>query len=179
MSTEQAGAGAAGITAPPTADREIVLTRTLDAPRELVFRAWTDPEHVGRWWGPRGFTTTVYEMDVRPGGVWRYMMHGPDGTDYPNLVEYVEVTPPGRLVYWHGSDQHDGPDRFHVTVTFEEQDGGTALTMRMLFRTAGQREKTVEFGAVELGYQTLDRLAEHLAGDVAAGATADPLDGSG
>ncbi len=71
-------------------DREIVATRVFDAPRELVFQVWTDAKHVSNWWGPRGFTTTTYEMDVRPGGVWRHVMHGPDGTDYPNEIVFVE-----------------------------------------------------------------------------------------
>lgn len=71
-----------------TADREIVITRVFDAPREQVFDAWTDSEHVSQWWGPNGFTTTTHEMDVRPGGVWRFIMHGPDGVDYKNRIVY-------------------------------------------------------------------------------------------
>src|SRR2546430_11151240 len=81
-----------------TSDREILLTRVFDAPRELVFKVWTDPEHVGRWWGPRGFTNTIHEMDVRPGGVWRFTMHGPDGVDYLNRIVFIEVARPERLV---------------------------------------------------------------------------------
>ncbi|HEX5726482.1 MAG TPA: SRPBCC family protein, partial [Longimicrobiaceae bacterium] len=145
-----------------TADREIVLTRVFDAPRELVFRAWTDPEQVPLWWGPRGFTTTTHEMEVRPGGVWRFVMHGPDGTDYPNRVEYVEVVEPERLVYAHGDDGEGDDTHFHVTVTFAAEGGGTRVTLRMRFDTAAERDRTVEFGAVEGGNQTLDRLAEHL-----------------
>src|SRR6185436_11510767 len=72
-----------------TADREIVLTRLLGAPRELVWKVWTDPGHVAAWWGPTGFTTTTQAMEVRPGGVWRYVMHGPDGRDYKNLVTFL------------------------------------------------------------------------------------------
>ena len=72
-------------------ERELVITRTFNAPREVVFEAWTDPNHIGHWWGPKGFTLTVLEMDVRPGGVWRYVMHGPDGVDYRNKVYYLEV----------------------------------------------------------------------------------------
>src|SRR5207253_3226800 len=70
--------------ATPTAEREIIATRIFEAPREVVFRMWTDPNHIVRWWGPNGFTTTMQEMDVRPGGVWQFIMHGPDGRDYPN-----------------------------------------------------------------------------------------------
>jgi len=81
------------------AEREIVMTRVFDAPRELVFQAWTDPMHVAQWWGPEGFSTTIHEMDVRPGGVWRLTMHGPDGRDYKNKMVFLEVARPERLVY--------------------------------------------------------------------------------
>ncbi len=84
------------------AARSIVVTRVFDAPRNLVFDAWTDSRHVGNWYGPRGFTLTTYEMDVRPGGVWRFTMHGPDGVDYPNKITYIEIVKPERLVYDHG-----------------------------------------------------------------------------
>jgi uncharacterized protein YndB with AHSA1/START domain len=144
-------------------DREIVLTRVYDAPRELVFRMFTDPEHVRQWWGPNGFTTTTHTMDVRPGGVWRFVMHGPDGTDYPNLITYAEVARPERLAYQHGSDESE-PAHFEVTVTFQEQDGKTTVTMRSIFPTAAARDHVVEkVGAIEGGKQTLARLADHLA----------------
>jgi uncharacterized protein YndB with AHSA1/START domain len=146
----------------PTEDREIVVTRVLDAPRDLVFKAWTDQRHVGHWWGPTGFTLTNHEMDVRPGGVWRFTLHGPDGTDYPNRIVYREVTPPERLVYSHGSE--DDPDQFQVTVTFTEQGNRTMLTLHSLFPTAAARDKVVEeFGAIAGANQTLDRLTGHLA----------------
>ena len=144
-------------------DREIVTTRVFDAPRELVWKAWTDPYHVAQWWGPRGFTNTIQEMDVRPGGVWRLVMHGPDGTDYPNKIVYIEVVEPERLVYDHGDDEANGL-LFHVTVTFAAQGGKTQVTMRALFDTAAQRDQVVEeFGAIEGANQTLDRLGEYLA----------------
>lgn len=145
------------------AEREISLTRLFDAPRELVFDAWTDPEQVVQWWGPRGFTTTIHEMDVRPGGIWRFVMHGPDGTDYDNRVEFVEVTKPARLVYNHGPDgESEGPS-FRVTVTFDEEGGKTRLTLRLVFASVAERDRAVEFGALEGGNQTLERLAEYLA----------------
>jgi uncharacterized protein YndB with AHSA1/START domain len=148
--------------APSTADREIVLSREYDAPRELVWRAYTDPAHLPNWWGPNGFTNTVHEMDVRVGGRWRFIMHGPDGTDYPNRIVYQEVTRPERLVFLHGDDVDDDPGAFHVTVTFDDLDGRTRVTQRMLFATAAQKAGVEQFGAVELGKQTLDKLAAYL-----------------
>ena len=126
-----------------TADREMVVSRLIDAPRDLVFKAFTSPEHVTQWWGPDGFTTTTREMDVRPGGVWRYVMHGPDGTDYPNRIDFREVVEPERLVYNHSGDSPDDPIRFETTVTFEDRDGKTALTMRALFETAAVRDQVM------------------------------------
>lgn len=153
------------MTAPasPTTDREIVTTRHFDAPRPLVFAAWSSADALGRWWGPRGFTITTHAMDFRPGGIWRFTMHGPDGTDYPNLVRYEEIAAPERLAYTHGEDDAS-PDHFRVTVEFLEREGGTAVTMRAVFPTAADRDIAVkEYGAIEGANQTLDRLAEHLA----------------
>ncbi len=145
-----------------TSDREIIITRVFDAPRNLVFDAWTDPQHVGSWWGPTGFTTTTHEIDVRPGGVWRFIMHGPDGTDYPNKIVYLEITKPERLVYHHGDEGQRG--YFHVTITFTDEGGKTRLTMRSLFATAEERQMVVtKYHAIEGGNQTLDRFGEHLA----------------
>lgn len=142
-----------------TADREITATRVFDAPRELVWKMWTDPNHIAHWWGPNGFTNTIHTMDVRPGGVWEFVMHGPNGVDYKNKIVYVEVVKPERLVYDHVS----GP-RFHVTVTFVEQGDKTTLTMRMLFESAALRDQVAkEFGAVEGLHQTLGHLKERLA----------------
>jgi uncharacterized protein YndB with AHSA1/START domain len=145
-----------------TADREIIVTRVFDAPRELVFDAFTAPERVAPWWGPRGFTTTTYEMDPRPGGIWRFTMHGPDGTDYPNLVEYREVVRPERLEYHHGSGA-EGDAGFEVTVSFVEEAAGTRVTLHTVVPSAEERQRFVEFGAVEGGQQTLERLGEYLA----------------
>jgi uncharacterized protein YndB with AHSA1/START domain len=140
------------------ADREIVATRVFDAPRDLVFKMWTDREHVARWWGPKGFTNTIYEMDVSPGGVWRFVMHGPDGVDYQNKVVYIEIVKPERLVYSHVS-----APQFQMTVTFEEQGAKTKVTARMLFESATLRNNVVkQFGAVEGLNQTLERLGDRL-----------------
>ena len=96
--------------------RQIVATRILNAPRELVFRVWTEPDHVAKWWGPKGFTNTIHEMDVRPGGVWRLIMHSPDGVDYRNKIIYTEVRKPELLAYTHVS-----APKFDVTVTFVDK----------------------------------------------------------
>jgi len=148
----------------PTADREIATSRVFDAPRDLVWQAWTDPKHLARWYGPNGFTVTTHEIDVRPGGAWRLTMHGPDGTDYPNLTRYVEVVRPERLVYEHGSAERD-EDRFDVTVTFtDEGSGRTRVSMHMLCRTKEARDRFVNvFGALQGNRQTMDRLENHLA----------------
>ena len=145
-------------------ERELVFTRVFDAPRSLVFRAWTEPEHVAQWWGPDGFTTTIYEMDVRPGGVWRFVMHGPDRVDYKNRIVFNEVVKPERLVYTHAGEEADEAVHFHVTVTFTDQGGKTRLTMRMTFDMAEELERVVkQYGAIEGAKQHLGRLGQYLA----------------
>src|SRR6266480_4137689 len=125
--------------------RQITATRLFDAPRELVFDMWTDPRHIARWWGPNGFTNTIEKMDVRPGGVWKFVMHGPDGRDYDNKIVYVEVVRPERLVYDHVS----GP-LFRATVTFTARGEKTEVNVRMVFESAGLRDSVAaQFGAVE------------------------------
>jgi uncharacterized protein YndB with AHSA1/START domain len=149
-----------------TADREIVISRVFDAPRELVWNAWTDPKQVVRWWGPNGFTMTVEVMDVRPGGVWKHVMHGPDGTNYPNECVFRDVVSPERIVFSNDGHRENGPSaNFVSTWTFENEEvGKTRVTIRMVFETAEDRNRVVrEFGAIEGGNQTLGRLAEHLA----------------
>ena len=150
-----------------TANRELVITREFDAPRALVFDAFTNAKHLARWWGPNGFTTTTHAIDVRPGGKWRFVMHGPDGRDYQNLITYLEVVRPERIVYKHGGDEADLEDvSFQTTVTFEELGGKTRVSLRMVFATAKERDRVVrEYGAEEGGRQTLGRLAEFLAPD--------------
>ncbi|KIL41515.1 ATPase [Gordoniibacillus kamchatkensis] len=153
---------AASDTVTSVQDRELIINRVFRAPRELVYQAWTDPEHLPHWWGPRGFTITVQEIDIRPGGIWRFVMHGPDGIDYDNKIAYHEVVRPERLAYTHGDSADD--DYFQVTVTFAEAGDKTELTMRMLFKSAAHLEKVVrEYGAIEGAKSTLDRLEEQLA----------------
>ena len=145
-------------------DREIVLVRVLDASRDAVFAAWTDADAFCQWFGPDGFTCTVREMDVRPGGRACFDMVSPDGVVDTNRFDYLEVVPGERLVLDHGHDIDDDPTRFRVTLTFDEQsDGTTVLTLRQLHPTVEQRTEGIGFGAVELGLQTLQKLA-HLLG---------------
>jgi uncharacterized protein YndB with AHSA1/START domain len=144
-------------------DREIVLVHVFDAPRDAVFAAWTDADAFCQWFGPEGFTCTVRAMDVRPGGRARFDMTSGDGTVFTNRFDYVDVVPGERLVLDHGSDVDDDPARFRVTITLDEQaDGKTVLTLRQLHPTVEQRDAKLGFGAVELGLQTMRKLARHL-----------------
>lgn len=149
-----------------TDDREIVITRVLHAPRELVWKAWTTPAHIAQWWGPRGFTTTIKRMDFRVGGVWEHVMHGPDGANYPNKCNFKEIVPLERIVFLHGGGRVTGPGAtFTATWTFETVEGNkTRLTGRMIFPSAEARDFVVkEFGAVEGGEETLERASEYVA----------------
>lgn len=145
-------------------DREIVITRVYDAPRELVFEAWTNPEHIVRWFGPKGFELTTHEIDIRVGGRWRFDFVAPDGTRWGNRMVFLEVRKPELLVFDHGADKDNDEEQFRVTVTFDEQSNGkTVVTLRQLHPTAELRAQKIAFGAVEYGFQTLDKLAAHLA----------------
>ena len=131
----------------------------------MVWDAWTDPKQVVKWWGPRGFTTTIYEMDVRTGGIWKSTMHGPDGTDYSNDCLFIEVVRPERIVYQlKGGRKEDRDMQMEVTWIFEALGEKTKLTLRMLFPTAEIRDRSAAtYNVVEGGNETLDRLREHLA----------------
>lgn len=156
-----------------TSDREIVLSRTFTAPRILVWEAWTDPAQVGLWWGPTGFTTTTHRIDVRPGGMWVFDMHGPDGTTYPNWIRYAEIDAPRRLVYDHGGKHHEEVN-FRVTVDFSEHQGRTTVTMSSVFPTREARDTVVQrYGAIEGGEQHLARLESQV-----SSRTAGPADGT-
>lgn len=146
-------------------EREIVLSRVIDVPRELVFKAWTDPQHIVKWFGPKGFICTTHEIDIRVGGRWRFDMKAPNGILYPNRMVFLEIKKPELIVIDHGSDKDDDPNRFRTTIIFDSQsDGKTVLTMRQLHPTKAQRDAGIGFGAVEYGYQTLDKLAAHVSG---------------
>jgi uncharacterized protein YndB with AHSA1/START domain len=145
-------------------DRELVFNRLLNAPRELVFKVWTDPEHIVKWWGPTGFTNTNHGMDVSQNGVWRFTMHGPDGVDYKNKIVFLEVVEPERLVYKHMDDEDTEPIHFHVTITFESLGNKTNLTMRMVFDTREELDRVaMEFGAIEGAHQHIARLEAYVA----------------
>jgi uncharacterized protein YndB with AHSA1/START domain len=144
--------------------RAIIATRIINAPRALVFKVWTEPDHLAKWWGPTGFTNTITEMNVQSGGRTRLMMHGPDGTDYPNRMIFTEVVAPERLVYEHDSDVDDDPRKFHVTVTFDEYEGKTRLTMTAVLPSAEELERVArEYGAIEGNKQTMDKLEAYVA----------------
>ena len=135
-------------------EREIIGRRLFDAPRELVFSMWAKPEHIARWWGPNGFTLTTEKMEFRPGGEWIFVMHGPDGRDYPNHIVYREIVRPERITY-----SHIGGTAFDSEATFTEEDGKTLVTLRATFSDAAMRDFVIrEYGAVEGMDQTLGRL---------------------
>lgn len=140
---------------------EIAITRIYDAPVEAVWDAWTDPEQVAQWWGPRGFSLTTHSKDLRSGGHWAYTMHGPDGTDYPNKTQYLEVVEYAKLVYDHGGND-DRPPMFRVTVHFTDVDGKTKMDMRMTLPTPEAAEEARKFIKKAGGNSTWDRLAEFL-----------------
>lgn len=146
-----------------TQDREITSERLLDAPRELVWKVWTEEEHIAKWWGPNGFTNTIESMEVKEGGQWKFVMHGPDGRDWPNMITYTKVKEPELLEYYHGADDPNDTKQFYVTVTFEAKGEQTLLTMQMVFKTAEERDRRArEVGAVEGQKQTLAKLAAYL-----------------
>ncbi|MDD9270797.1 SRPBCC family protein [Paenibacillus sp. GCM10023248] len=136
---------------------EIISTREFDFPREQVFQAWVNPEQLVQWWGPQGFTNTFHECDMRPGGTWRFVMHGPDGKDYPNHSEFVEIVPNERIVI-----QHMSAPEFQVTATFEDVDGRTKVVFRQLFKIAKQFENAKKY-CIEGNEQNFDRLNAVLA----------------
>jgi uncharacterized protein YndB with AHSA1/START domain len=121
---------------------ELKINRLYNAPVKVVWDAWTDPKQVAQWWGPRGFTLTTHSKDIRTGGHWNYTMHGPDGTDYPNLTRYLEVEKYSKLVYDHGGSE-DRPPLFRVTVRFSETKGQTKMEMTMSLATPEAGDSSV------------------------------------
>ena len=140
---------------------ELHIQRIYDAPIKAVWDAWCEPEQVAQWWGPRGFTITSHSKDLRPGGIWHYTMHGPDGTDYENKTLYHEVVEHSKLVYDHGANDERAP-LFRVTAIFTEIDGKTQLDMTMALPSAEAAEETRRFVKAAGGESTWDRLGEYL-----------------
>jgi len=130
-----------------------------------VFSVWTDAKHLAQWWGPNGFTTTTSHFEFRPGGVWRFVMHGPDGRDYQNRVTFEEIVPPERIVYRHGGGDDVEPVQFRQTVIFEDLGGGrTRIIWRGDFPSATERDRVIkEYGADKGLVQTMARLADYVA----------------
>ncbi len=143
----------------------MIGVREFDAPRDLVFEVWTDPRHLSQWWGPDGFTTTTSAFDMRPGGVWRFVMHGPDGRDYENRITFDEIVKPERIRYHHGGGDDVEPVQFRTTVTFEALGPSTTrLTLRAEFPSVAERDRVIkQYGADKGMVQTLARLADYLA----------------
>ena len=145
-----------------TADREIVLSRVINAQRELVFEAFTEVRHLSRWWGPEGFSTTTRSFEFRVGGEWVFVLHGPDGTDYPEWISWTEIVPPERIALVHGEFRAD-PNAFESLITFEPDSTATRIEMRTVFPTKELRDEAVEkYHAIEGGQQTLGNLAAYI-----------------
>ena len=146
-----------------TADCEIVMSRVISAPRELVFEAFTQVRHLSRWWGPEGFSTTTRSFEFRVGGEWDFVMHGPDGTDYQEWITWREIVPPERIALLHG-EFRDDPNAFESVLTFEPSGEQTRIVMRAVFPTRELRDEAVEkYHAIEGGEQTLRNLAAYVA----------------
>src|SRR3954462_7829542 len=147
---------------PVTANREIVISRVIDAPRELVFEAFTEVRHLSRWWGPEGFTTTTRAFEFRVGGEWDFVMHGPDGTDYQEWITWIEIVPPEAIALLHGEFRGD-PNAFESVLTFAPDGTATRIEMRTVFPTKDLRDEAVEkYHAIDGGRQTLSNLAAYV-----------------
>jgi uncharacterized protein YndB with AHSA1/START domain len=145
-----------------TAAREIVISRLISAPRELVFEAFTAVRHLARWWGPQGFTTTTRAFEFRVGGEWDFVMHGPDGTDFQEWICWTEIAPPERIALLHGESRGD-PSAFESVLTFAPDGAATRIEMRTVFPTQELRDQAVEtYHAIEGGQQTLGNLAAYV-----------------
>ena len=153
-----------------TADREITISRVIDAPREVVFEAFTAVRHLSRWWGPDGFTTTTRSFEFRVGGVWDFVMHAPDGTDYQEWITWTAIAPPERIALLHG-ESRDDPNAFESVLTFAADGEATRIEMCTVFPTKELRDEAVEkYHAVEGGQQTLSNLAAYVTEMVRKGA---------
>jgi uncharacterized protein YndB with AHSA1/START domain len=165
-----AGAGQEARAEPAADGREIVIARVIDAPRELVFEVFTEVRHLSRWWGPDGFSTTTRSFEFREGGEWDFVLHGPDGTDYPEWIRWLRIARPERIELLHGEYRGD-PNAFESALTFAPDGAATRLEMRTVFPTRELRDEAVrKYHAIEGGQQTLGNLAAYVAGIVPNGA---------
>jgi len=168
MTVMREGARAAS----PTADREIVIARVVDAPPDVVFEAFTEVRHLSQWWGPQGFTTTTRSFEFRVGGEWVFVMRGPDGTEYQEWISWTEIVAPERIALIHGEFPGD-PNAFTSVLTFTREGAATRLEMRTVFSSQEVRDEAVaKYHAVEGGEQTLGKLAAYLAATLRQGAHA-------
>ena len=139
-------------------NRELSIERLVKAPRELVWKVWTDPEHIKHWWGPAGFTNTISKMEVKPGGEWEFIMHGPDGVDYKNKHIYKEIVKPEKLVLEHVT----GP-KFLMTVTFKDQGDKTLVSIHSIFESAEQLQEVIKVFKADVGMrQNVDRMESYV-----------------
>lgn len=141
-------------------DRALLISKVLDAPVALVWEAWTNPQHICNWWGPNGFTCTISKMDLKPGGEWNLILHGPDGTDYKNRSIFEEIIPQQKIIY-----RHDSSPQFLGTITFEDRGEQTNINWHMLFNTREEFIQTVKtFKADEGLKQNILKLQDYLTG---------------
>lgn len=145
-----------------TKDREIIVSKVLAAPRDLVFATWTERKHIEKWWLPKGARTD--KMSIKPGGVWRYSQPGRGGLMFPYIVTFVEIDKPSRLVYDWKPDLENAPDS-RANVTFEDEDGKTKVTLHLVFASVADYKNAMKFGAIVGAMMTLETLAEYLAGE--------------
>jgi uncharacterized protein YndB with AHSA1/START domain len=138
---------------------QLVLSHVINVTRILVFEAFLDPHHIGLWWSPDGFSTTTVSMEPKVGGQWRFIMHGPNGVDFPQVIAYTEIAKPDRLCYDHGRD--DSGAMCKTAIDFVEVDQKTTVTVRTQFVSREKLEEMRRFGAAEGWQQTLERLDKY------------------
>ncbi len=137
---------------------ELAISRILNAPRDLVWEAWTDPKHLAKWWGPNGFTTTTHKIEIKEGGEWDFIMHGPNGADYKNKIVFNRLVKPELITY-----SNITRPKFDVTVTFKKYGAKTKLNVRMVFDSAKDYDVAVNtFGAKQGLEQHIGRLKEYV-----------------
>lgn len=144
-------------------DQTVSFEKTFDSPRELVFEVWTSPEHLAEWWGPDGFTLTTQSMDFSNGGFWNFIMHGPDGMDFENKIQFIEIDPPNSITYKQQGGGETEDIQFQTKVLFTEVENGTNVTIEMKFPTKEALERVArEYGAIEGGEQHITRLGKYI-----------------